>query len=121
MKRRNGSAYLELIISIALITGFIVPAYSKFLNIDAIILISDQMSIASSVANQTIEDYRNSSQKLMAGQTTNTTNLLPNGQITSVLTEQDSTNPSLMKIVTTVSWQGVGGAKKYQLATEVNQ
>jgi hypothetical protein len=121
MKRQEGSAYLEIIISVALITGFLVPAYSKFLNIDQVIITSDQMVIASNIANQVIEDYRSSDQTLVAGENTKTTSLLPEGQIDNVLTEEDSTNPSLMKVVTTVSWQGIGSSKKYQVATEINQ
>lgn len=121
LKKVSGSVLIEVIITFVIFIVFVIPIYGWLINLDNLQTKSEHLILAKNIIHNSIEDERfKSSADRVIGNQTSTVSQLPGGQLTTILSETDSTHPSLLQLQLTLTWQEVGGTKQVEMATLIN-
>lgn len=118
---QRGIAYIELLISVLLISAFAVPLFAWTGTVSNVQSKTDQHIISRSLLESAVAAYRAlpDSQRVPATTTTSVSQL-PAGQLVVTVTELDSSKPSLLQYVGTLTWQSSGGTQTDSIVTYIN-
>ncbi|KKP88532.1 MAG: hypothetical protein UR93_C0012G0010 [Berkelbacteria bacterium GW2011_GWA2_35_9] len=121
MKNRRGIAYIEVLISSAILTATLIPIHGYFVGLIRNQTVGENYIIANNLIETHIELERAKSvNELVEGEQSILTDKLPSGQVLINLTNIDLEKPSLYSFSVTILWQETGGYKEVTGGTLIN-